>query len=99
MLETGELAAAVEEYGKGLASEPDNAAARANLGFALLRLDRADEAAVQLAEAVRRDPKSVDARSLLAEALDAAQRGAAERSSSAREGTRPSRAPSRTTGP
>lgn len=71
-----QIPVAVEKFRKTLELEPRLAAARTDLGVALVRLERWDEAADVLGQAVAEQPKSVEAAHFHALALYNAQRSA-----------------------
>jgi len=61
----GDLAGAETSYRKAVAMVPGNAVAHFNLGSALAKLEKKDEAAVELRKALELDPNYTDARKLL----------------------------------
>jgi tetratricopeptide (TPR) repeat protein len=71
LAETGDSKAAAEEFAATLRLKPDSAAARYNVGAALLRLGRRDEARGYFEQALRVDPKHVLAHYNLALVLQA----------------------------
>lgn len=79
--ERGDLAGALESYGRAAEIKPDMVEARRNLGLALLRAGRPAEAAVHLAAAAGLDPSIPDLFSDLGIALH--QTGRAEEAAAA----------------
>ncbi|HVO50013.1 MAG TPA: tetratricopeptide repeat protein, partial [Thermoanaerobaculia bacterium] len=70
----GDRALALQHFRRAVDLDRDNAAARWQLGRALLEDGRIDEAVSQLEEARRLDPEAVDTRKTLAEAYERAGR-------------------------
>ncbi|HEX2091672.1 MAG TPA: protein kinase [Longimicrobiaceae bacterium] len=67
-LNRGDYATALEQFRRAVETDPDNAEYRDNLGFALFRLGRNDEAVEQIQGALRIDPGRTVAYSHLADA-------------------------------
>ncbi len=65
-LSQGQLAEALVEYQAAVEAEPENIAARTNLGLVLARAGRNEEAREQLEKAVKLDPSDPSARVMLA---------------------------------
>ena len=59
LLAAGDYGSAVEQFRRALAVDPNNAEYRDNLGYALFRLGRNDEAAAQIQAALNQDPNRV----------------------------------------
>jgi predicted O-linked N-acetylglucosamine transferase (SPINDLY family) len=64
-LNKGDLAAAAESYEQAVEADPTSVDSRVNLGFALVELERHNEARTHLHQALELDPQSPDALYLL----------------------------------